>query len=103
MNTDGSGEQPIEGMPPRIDGNDAWHADGSGIYFLTIADYKDVTSRLEIDFFDLNTRKVRTVHVPDGKGWTYMGGLSVSPDGKWLLFAQLDERSSDLMMVENWH
>jgi hypothetical protein len=28
--------------------------------------------------------------------------LPVSSDGKWLLFSQLDEQSSDLMMIENW-
>ncbi len=32
----------------------------------------------------------------------YAGGLSVSSDGKWLLFPQVDEASSDIMMVENW-
>ena len=87
---------------PRIATNDAWCASGSGIYFLTVADYNDATSKAEIDFFDLSTKEIRTVFVLDGKGLEYMGGLSISPDGKWLLFAQLDEKSSDLMMVENW-
>jgi hypothetical protein len=31
-----------------------------------------------------------------------MGGLPVSSDGKWMLFSQLDEQSSDLVMIENW-
>jgi hypothetical protein len=31
-----------------------------------------------------------------------MGGLPVSSDGKLLLFSQVDEQSSDLMMIENW-
>jgi hypothetical protein len=30
-------------------------------------------------------------------------GLSVSPDGKYLLYVQLDEARSGLMMAENFH
>jgi len=34
-------------------------------------------------------------------GW--IGGMPVSSDGRWLFFPQLDEQSSNLMMIENWH
>jgi len=57
----------------------------------------------EIDYFDLNTKAARTIFVMDK--WApddWIGGLPVSPDGRWLLFAQLDDVSSDLMLVENW-
>jgi hypothetical protein len=33
-------------------------------------------------------------------GWS--GAVSISSDGKWLLYPQLDGNSSDLMMIENW-
>jgi len=76
---------------------DSWVPFGSGIYFLHFADNK-----LEIDFLDLNTKKVRPVFVLEKPRPSWMGGLSVSSDGRWLLYSQQDEFSSDLMMVENW-
>jgi WD40-like Beta Propeller Repeat len=94
--TDGAGELQVQGMPPMTN-DDAWSSFSSGIYFVA-----EVNGKGEIDFFDLNTRSVRTIHVLDGPPPGLMGGLPVSPDGRWLLFAQMDELSSDLMMVENW-
>jgi hypothetical protein len=29
-------------------------------------------------------------------------GMSVSPDGRWLLYSQIDDYSSDLVVVENF-
>lgn len=94
--TAGAGEQQVQGMPP-IASDDAWSPFGSGIYFAA-----ELNGKREIDFFDLKTRSVRTIHVLDGHPPEWMGGLPVSPDGRWLLFAQLDSLSSDLMMIENW-
>jgi hypothetical protein len=71
---------------------------GSGIYTLGHANNK-----WEIDFFDLNMKKSSTVFVMDkfpAQGW--MGGLPVSPDGRYLLFAQTDGVSSDLIRADNW-
>ena len=70
---------------------------GGGLYFLAKVDEK-----YEIYYFDLNTKQVRPIHVMDKPAPNFMGQLSVSSDGRWLLFAQGDEFSSDLMMVENW-
>jgi len=30
-------------------------------------------------------------------------GLAVSPDGRYLTYAQLDNPASDLMLIENFH
>ena len=67
-----------------------------GIYFIPEpgADGKSF-----IQFLSFATAKVKTV-APMG---IPLEGLSVSPDGRSLLFSQLDESGSDLMLVENFH
>jgi Tol biopolymer transport system component/DNA-binding winged helix-turn-helix (wHTH) protein len=95
---DGTGEQQVQGMPQLGNLGEAWSPFGSGIYFL-----RDNNGKGEIDFFDLSTQNVRRVFVLEKPLiLSYMGGLPVSSDGKWLLFSQVDEQSSDLMMIENW-
>jgi Tol biopolymer transport system component/DNA-binding winged helix-turn-helix (wHTH) protein len=95
---DGTGEQQVQGMPRLGNLGEAWSPFRSGIYFL-----RENNGKAEIDFFDLSTHGVRRVFVLEKSlilDW--MGGLPVSSDGKWLLFSQVDEQSSDLMMIENW-
>jgi Tol biopolymer transport system component len=100
VGSDGVGELKVTGIPEMIGQAEIWSPFGSGIYFLGSADGK-----IEIDFFDLNSGKLSRIFVldkfPPLDDWT--GGLSVSSDGRWLLFPQVDEQSSDIMMVENWH
>jgi Tol biopolymer transport system component len=96
IKTDGSEEQLVEDI--QLTYGEAWRPFGSGIYTLGHANNK-----WEIDFFDLDMKKSSTVFVMDkfpAQGW--MGGLPVSPDGRYLLFAQTDGVSSDLMLVDNW-
>ena len=97
VRTDGSASQEVKGVPELQFNGDTWVPTGSGIYFMA-----DVKHQTELDFFDFNSQKVRRVFTL-GKslpGWS--GGVSISSDGKWLLYPQLDGRSSDLMMIENW-
>jgi hypothetical protein len=30
-------------------------------------------------------------------------GMAISPDGRWILYTQVDHRSGDIMLVENFH
>jgi DNA-binding winged helix-turn-helix (wHTH) protein len=81
--------QGIDGIP-----GIAWSEDGR-----RMADAKHHT---EVDFFDFNSQKVRTVFTLGKSLPNWSGGVSISSDGKWLLYPQLDGSSSDLMMIENW-
>jgi hypothetical protein len=67
-----------------------------GIYFIREpgADRKS-----SVQFLSFATGKVKMV-APIGLPFE---GLSVSPDGRSLLFSQWDELGSDLMLVENFH
>ena len=67
-----------------------------GIYFIP---EPGADGKYSIQFLSFATGKVKTVapmsSCPDE-------GLSVSPDGRFLLFSQFDEGGSDLMLVENF-
>ncbi len=60
------------------------------------------TVNTEIDFLDLRTSRIRRIYTFDKPPDPWGGGLSVSPDGKWLLYSRIDEVASDLMLVENF-
>jgi Tol biopolymer transport system component len=92
---DGTTAEKVEGMPlVRID---LWTPVESGFYFVGYP-----AGRSAIEFFDLKTRGLRTVYVFEKPLPGWVGAIPVSRDGTWLLFPQLDEQSSDLMLVENW-
>ena len=53
-------------------------------------------------FFDFATRKITTMGDMEKGPYEGAPGLSVSPDGKNLLYVQLDEARNSLMMAENF-
>jgi Tol biopolymer transport system component len=56
-----------------------------------------------IRYFDLSTRRVRRVMEVDRDFNSANGGLSVSPDGRWILYSQVDDVNSDIMLVDYFH
>ena len=98
---DGGAAEAVPGMPQLSGGGDAWFPTETGIYFLS---QNSNTKKAEVKFFDLKSRTTRVIYVMEkDPPWIYIGGLPVSSDRKWLLFPQVDEQSSDLMLIENWH
>jgi Tol biopolymer transport system component len=74
---------------------DQWRATKEGIYYITPGE----NSHPEIRLYDFRTLKSRTLHTmsrPAGFG------ISLSPNGGNILFAQVDETGGDLMLVENF-
>jgi Tol biopolymer transport system component/predicted Ser/Thr protein kinase len=62
----------------------------NGIYFV---------SRSSLRYYSFPTgisKSILTIEKPEGLG------LTVSPDGHWLLYTQVDQGGSDLMLVENF-
>jgi hypothetical protein len=73
-----------------------FHLVNEGVYFISepAADGKS-----SVQFLSFATGKVKTVAPITAPP---SSGLSVSPDGRSLLFSQVDESGSDLMLVENF-
>ena len=85
-------ETPVSEVPA-IAENTLWCVAPGGIYFVPANAPKSV------HYFDFTTKKIRKiVEIPKD----FNDALSVSPDGRWLLYAQQDEENTDIMLVENF-
>ena len=67
-----------------------------GIYFIPKPPPADNGS---VKFLSFATEKVTTIAKLSGVA-AY--GSSVSPDGRWLLYSQYEQKGADLMLVENF-
>jgi Tol biopolymer transport system component/DNA-binding winged helix-turn-helix (wHTH) protein len=75
-----------------------WALVEKGIYYVR-SDGKD---QFMIEFFDFATRKVKPVAPLEKMPTPWEKGLAVSGDGRWLLYSQLDQNNSDIMVVGNF-
>jgi Tol biopolymer transport system component/DNA-binding winged helix-turn-helix (wHTH) protein len=85
-------ESGVEGLPPIVQEN-LWTVARGGVYFVP-ADLPKTLS-----YFDFATKKAREIFKIDKD---FGDGLSVSPDGRWLLYSQIDEENSDIMLVDRF-
>jgi Tol biopolymer transport system component len=76
-----------------------WTVAQDGIYFSTLFDEKRHADLSVYEFATGKTRKIRTMERPANAP---ANAITVSPDGRTILYVQLDEEASDLMLVENF-
>ena len=98
--TDCHGHMPADEMlvfEARVDpGN--WAVTARGIYFLTRR-----PPLYALEFFDFATRQTTQITTLEGPGGTFqISGLTISPDERWVLYAQRDKLDYDLILVENF-
>jgi len=90
----GDSEQPLKEMP-QLSYTDAWIASASGVYFTAHAN-DEVTIR----YYDLATGSiqdaVRLPHPPAPLGGL---GMSVAPNGQWLLYTRITDARADIMLA----
>jgi Tol biopolymer transport system component/DNA-binding winged helix-turn-helix (wHTH) protein len=92
----GNKEEPLTGMP-QLSYTDAWIASASRVYFTT-----RVNEAVTVRAYDLTDGKIQDVatlpHPPAPLGGL---GMSVAPDGKWLLYTRTTDAQADIMLVKN--
>jgi Tol biopolymer transport system component len=67
-----------------------------GIYFIARSESAAGSSIQFFNFANERIRPIAAIEKPVDLG------LTVSPDGRWILYSQLDQGGSDLMLVENF-
>jgi Tol biopolymer transport system component len=72
-----------------------WAVVDEGVYSVNSTE----PSSPAIEFFDFATSQVRPIARLEKPT---IAGLAVSPDGRWILYTQVDRQENDIMLVENF-
>jgi eukaryotic-like serine/threonine-protein kinase len=75
-----------------------WAMADQGIYFATA----ESPLRPVIEFLSFATGQVTEIATLEKPIVQWFPGFAVSPDGRWILFAQLDQSGSDIILLENF-
>jgi dipeptidyl aminopeptidase/acylaminoacyl peptidase len=95
VHADGSGET-FTGLTLPLGFMTAYCPTSQGIYFVSSSHSE------RIEFFDFQVKHSTALFSPERRLMPWVGGLSLSPNRKWLLYSQIDRVESDLQMVENF-
>jgi dipeptidyl aminopeptidase/acylaminoacyl peptidase len=76
---------------PIIDHAAFWTVVPGGIYFVPADAPKSIR------YFDFRAKHVRQIFESDKRFWY---GLSVSPDGRYILYSKVDEENQDIMLAD---
>lgn len=83
----------VDGLP-RLSYAGLWALSPSGIYFVS------AEAPRSLRYFDFASKHLHPIFDLDD----YFGrGLSVSPDGRWILYSQISDINSDIMIVDHFH
>ena len=56
-----------------------------------------------LEFFNFATSQVTLFgRLERGRAFGSSPGVAVSPDGRWILYSQIDQNDNDIMLVENF-
>ena len=75
-----------------------WDLTDQGICFIDLGAKPHAT----INVYNFDTQQVTRIGSVDKELVGGNGALSVSPDGQWVLYPQLDRVESHIMLVENF-
>jgi Tol biopolymer transport system component/DNA-binding winged helix-turn-helix (wHTH) protein len=85
-------ESKVDGMP-RIREAELWTLSRAGIYFVA------ADAPRSVRYFDFATKQSRPIFEVDRD---FSSGLSVSPDGRWILYSLVGDVNSDIMLVDHF-
>ncbi|HEY3198711.1 MAG TPA: DPP IV N-terminal domain-containing protein [Nitrospirales bacterium] len=94
----GGGEEvPVMDLP-RVRNWGYWAVVEKGIYFVSA----EKSSRPLVEFFSFTTGLATQIAQLEKPILPAIPGFAVSPDGRWILYVQLDQSGSDIMLMENF-
>jgi len=75
-----------------------WALTAKGIYFAKI----DSNGLGHISYYDFETKKAKPIFITSKRIWPYSTKIDISPDGRSLLFVEIDEVNSDIILTQNF-
>ena len=75
-----------------------WALTDKGIYFAKI----DSKGLGHISYYDFDTKKAKPIFVTTKPIWPYSTKIDISPDGRSLVFVEVDEYSSNIILTQNF-
>ena len=86
-------ESEVDGLP-RLNDAGVWTLSPGGIYFVP------ADAPRSLRYFDFASKQIRPIFEADKD---FGSGLSVSPDGRWIMYSLVGDETSDIMIVDHFH
>lgn len=95
VNADGSGEQPVSELAEAGIWR-SWFVAANGVYYTAFS----AQPPFRVKFFDFATQETKEIIRVAKAPLSYYQNLSVSPDGKKILYARRDQSASAIILAE---